>query len=328
VSDRPGGRSVTVVVPTRNRVAVLAETLRSILDQRGVDVSVVVVDEGSTDGTPSFLEQFASEDPRVTFVRHDVPRGPAAARNSGIERVTTPLVAFCDDDDLWAPDKLRSQLDEVDRLPGSRWSCTGAIMVDDALRVVGNHRPPASGDISLLMRANNAVPGCASSMVAETGLVREVGGFDVDLPGCEDYDFAVKLALRSPVAAVDRPLVAIRLWPGSMSTDTDYVRVGHESVVARWRGDLPPALAREGDMMAEAYFGRPLLHGRRRIAAFRHFSAMAARFRNPRYLAAAVLGLAAPQRLLQRYAQRDERALDPAWRASAGWLSSHRNARV
>src|SRR5687767_2206546 len=103
-------RGVTVVVPTRNRRAVLALTLGTIVRQRGdVDVRVVVVDEGSSDDTPAYLAAVAGDGVRV--VRHDEPKGLAAARNAGIELADTRWIAFCDDDDLWAPDKLDAQLD-------------------------------------------------------------------------------------------------------------------------------------------------------------------------------------------------------------------------
>src|SRR5438128_8506232 len=97
---------VTVVVPTKDRRQVLDVALRSILAQEGVDVRVVVVDDGSSDGTAAWL---ADLDPRVEVVRHDTPTGAAAARNDGLDRVTTDWGAFCDDDDVWAPTKLAKQ---------------------------------------------------------------------------------------------------------------------------------------------------------------------------------------------------------------------------
>ena len=92
---------VTVVIPTHNRRALLARTLHSVLAQRHVDLAVVVVDDGGSDGTAKALDDL--NDTRVTVVRHDRPRGVSAARNSGIAKAVTPWLAFVDDDDLWAP---------------------------------------------------------------------------------------------------------------------------------------------------------------------------------------------------------------------------------
>jgi glycosyltransferase involved in cell wall biosynthesis len=101
-------RDVTVVIPTHNRKELLDRTLRSVLAQEDVDLSVVVVDDGSADGTEAFVQALA--DPRVSVVRHPEARGVSAARNTGIARATTTWLAFVDDDDLWAPTKLRAQL--------------------------------------------------------------------------------------------------------------------------------------------------------------------------------------------------------------------------
>src|SRR5215210_5724308 len=87
---------VTVVVPTRNRPALAARAVRSARDQRDVSVEVVVVDDGSEPALDASTID-------ATIVRHDRSQGVAVARNSGLSRATAPLVAFLDDDDLWAP---------------------------------------------------------------------------------------------------------------------------------------------------------------------------------------------------------------------------------
>jgi glycosyltransferase involved in cell wall biosynthesis len=314
--------TVAVVIPTRNRRTLLSQTLACVLDQDDVDLSVVVVDEGSTDGTEEWLPGLAEREPRLQVVRHDRPRGLAAARNAGLAQVDTPYVAFCDDDDLWAPGKLRAQLQALDDLPGARWSCTGTVSVDADLRIVGHQRPPAAGDVSTIMRAHNAVPGGGSTLVAESELLREVGGYDDWFTGCEDFEVAVKLSLRAPVAPVDRPLVAYRVWPASMSSDPERMRRGHERVVARWRGELEPELAKQGDELKEAYLGRLHLRGGHRVAACRHYVRAAVRLRRPRQLVSAAGALVAPDSLLARHDRRERLGVPEGWREEArAWLS-------
>src|SRR5688572_15134473 len=96
--------SISVIVPTRNRSALLATTLRSVLWQRDVELEVIVVDDASTDDTTAVVSRLA--DPRVVMVRHSVSAGPSAARNRGASEARGEWLGFVDDDDVWAPDKL------------------------------------------------------------------------------------------------------------------------------------------------------------------------------------------------------------------------------
>ncbi len=102
---------VSVIIPTRNRRQLLELTLRSVLWQRDVDFEVIVVDDGCTDDTPQMLRDL--RDPRIRTVRHERSQGVSAARNHGIAEARGEWVAFLDDDDLWAPDKLTQQLDAL-----------------------------------------------------------------------------------------------------------------------------------------------------------------------------------------------------------------------
>ena len=311
---------VTVVVPTRNRREVLSVTLGAIAGQRGVDPLIVVVDEGSSDDTPDYLAQL--EGARLEVVRHDEPKGLAAARNAGLARVTTPWVAFCDDDDIWAPDKLSAQLAEVARVPGARWSVTGTISVTPDLDICGHQHAPESGDIAELMQCYNAAPGGGSATMIQTQLAQDLGGYDPWPTGCEDYDLATRLATVSPVAAVDRPLVAYRVWPGSMSTNVARMRTGHLRVLERHRQpDLDRRKAREGDLRAEQYWARFHLRKRDRRAAMHAYTAIATRYRLPKQLGYALWGGVAPASA-ERHQARLERAQVPeAWKAEvAAWL--------
>lgn len=222
---------VSVVIPTRNRRALLERTLASVLGQEGVELAVIVVDEASTDGTADVLASVA--DPRVSIVRHFEARGVAAARNAGLERVETDWVAFVDDDDLWAPHKLASQLETLAANPECDWSCTGAIVVDANLVIVGAEAVPAADGLVERILEYNAIPGGGSSVVARAEVVRALGGFDPELRVVADWDLWIRLALQSPLAAVDRPLVSYLRHAGSMSRELDAIRHELERVAAK-----------------------------------------------------------------------------------------------
>lgn len=317
--------TVTVVMPTHNRASVARVALQTILDQRGVDVRVVVVDEASTDETPAMLD--ALDDPRVQVIRHAEPRGLPRARNAGVRAATTRWVAFCDDDDVWAPDKLARQLAELRAVPGARWACSGNVSVDTSLHVVGFHRPPASGEVFEDLRVLNVIPGGGSSVVVDKELFEQLGGFDPEMRRAEDYDMWCRLAQASPVACVDLPLVGYRIWPGSLTTDPEAMRIGHDRVIARFRGDLAPELVRAGELQKEMYLGRFYIRRHDRVGALRHYVRIAVRWRVPKQALHGLAAFIAP-RLAGRRRDAHERAQVPAWWADAAeaWLDPLRRS--
>src|SRR5690349_7802408 len=128
-----GSRSmydVSVVVPTHNRRHLVSAASSSILGQAGVSIELIVVDDGSVDGTGPWVDCLAADDSRIKIVHHDRPRFMSGARNAGIARASSRWVALCDDDDLWAPNKLATQLQAL-RSSSACWSCTGDVTVDE-----------------------------------------------------------------------------------------------------------------------------------------------------------------------------------------------------
>src|SRR4051794_24544210 len=122
----------TVVVPSRDRPRLLDITVDSLLRQQDKPPQVVVVDDGSREPI--------RQKPGVHVVRLSTSLGAAAARNRGLVEVRTPWVAFCDDDDVWAPTKLSVQHAALDANPDAAWSYVGAVAVDESLDVLGAQR--------------------------------------------------------------------------------------------------------------------------------------------------------------------------------------------
>ena len=241
----PAGRGsdVTVIIPTRNRRNLLLRTLRSVLAQDDVRLSVVIVDDAGDDHTG--LAAAATGDQRVRIVRHEARRGVSAARNSGLAVATTPWVAFVDDDDVWAPDKLRQQLDAVSTTEAARWSCVGSVNIDAQGRVLWWADAPYEVDLSAELLARNCIPGGGSGVLADTDLAREIGGFDENMSNLADWDFYVRLAQRSPIAPVHAPLLGYLVHADSMAhninrSDAEYRYMGRKyAELRRARGVVP-----------------------------------------------------------------------------------------
>ena len=271
MADRSRQPEVTVVIPTRNRKQLLRLALASALEQTGVELEVVVVDEGSRDGTAEMIRSLG--DGRVRLVRHERPLGKSAARNRGIHEATAGWVAFLDDDDLWAPDKLLLQLQEL-RETGRRWSYTGAVNITQTHRILGGAPPRAADEVAESLPRVNSVPGgCSSVLVARTALPAD--GFNPRYRLCEDWDLWIRLAKNGTPAAVLKPLVGYRVHGGNSSMDTDRYLVEIEMIDAAHGGPVDR-------ITFYRHLGRVCLRMNRSGMALGHYVRAAAR--EPSYL--------------------------------------------
>ena len=204
----PARPDVSVVIPTRNRWRLLSTAaLPSALGQEGVDLEVVVVDDGSTDDSAERAESL--DDPRVRLLRHERRRGVAAARNTGIAAARGAWLAFLDDDDLWSPTKLQTQLAAAHAL-GASLVFGGVVVLDERLEVDHVTRPAVDTGATLAsdLLERNTIPAGSSNVLVATHLVRDAGGFDERLTYTEDWDLWLRIAGSATAAALQELLVA------------------------------------------------------------------------------------------------------------------------
>lgn len=219
-----------MVIPTRDRPELLATTLRSVLAQEGVALRVLVVDDGEGPDTRALVERFA--DARVRVLPNEGPAGVSGARNTGIAAAVGDWVAFCDDDDLWAPGKLAAQLEAVESAHRV-WVYGGEVTVDETLRVRSGGPPPPPAAVVAGLREHNAVPAGSSNVVVRRDVLEEAGGFDPRLRTSEDWDLWLRLAGAGSPAWVPRPLVALRTHAAMASRDVDRMLADIEVIAER-----------------------------------------------------------------------------------------------
>lgn len=210
---------VSVIVPTRNRRELLPITLCSALRQRGVDLEILIIDDGSDDDTAAVSDALA--DDRLRVIRLDKPSGVSAARNHGVAAARGEWLAFLDDDDLWAPDKLVRQLAAVHE-SGRDWAYTGGVVfLGD--RIVRAQVPlPPDAMVKMLLRYN-AIPGGGSTVILRRALWPHIGPFDTQLRIGEDWEMWIRLAKHGIPAWVCAPLVAKRLHATNATLDTSEI---------------------------------------------------------------------------------------------------------
>ncbi len=210
--------SVTAIIATYNRADLLREALDSIYAQEGLgtqfDVEVIVVDDASLDHTP----QVAARYPNVRFIRLPVNRGHSAARNVGINYSSGTYVAFLDDDDVWLPRKLSSQVAVLEAHPEAGLAYSQFIIGSAPHGLVFPDRHAPSGSVFNQMLFVNLCGIPAVPLVRRQAL-KEVGGFGEDLATVEDYDLWLRLSFHVPFIFVPGPVAVYRQSPqGNMLT--------------------------------------------------------------------------------------------------------------
>jgi glycosyltransferase involved in cell wall biosynthesis len=199
---------VSVIIPTRDRWQFLPIAVACALRQADVSLEVVVVDDGSSRPLPP-LEML--RDRRVRVVHHETPRGLAAARNTGADVATGTWLAWLDDDDLWAPDKLAQQLQVAG---DATMVYAAAVLVDQDLKPL-ERQPAPSPERLLGALVHSSLPAGGSNVMARASVVRELGGFDGSLPHLDDWDMWIRLAREGTAARCHATLVAYLLHGGN-----------------------------------------------------------------------------------------------------------------
>ncbi|MBW2059684.1 MAG: glycosyltransferase [Deltaproteobacteria bacterium] len=196
---------VSVIIPTYNRAFFLCEAVESVLNQTFRDFELIVVDDGSTDPTPFVLRRWKG---KVRWVRQE-NSGVSRARNVGIQCSRGRYICFLDSDDLWLRGKLEAQVDFLDANPHYPVCYTDEIWIRRGRRVnPGRVHAKYSGWIF-----DRCLPLCIispSSVMMRREVLDVVGGFDEDLPVCEDYDLWLRIASRYPIFFLDIPLIVKR----------------------------------------------------------------------------------------------------------------------
>ena len=197
---------VSVVIPTYNRSAMIGECLESVLGQTYPSFEVIVVDDGSTDGTEDVVRRYPSV--RYVWQRN---QERSAARNRGIALAQGRYVAFLDSDDLWLPDKLSDQVAYMEQHPeaGMVHSACRVMAVTGRAEQYAQRASHPPRDVFWDMLEGNPV-------VSATPLIRrkvlaQVGGFSDEVIPMEDFDLWLRIAYRHRVAYSSEPVAVYRV---------------------------------------------------------------------------------------------------------------------
>jgi glycosyltransferase involved in cell wall biosynthesis len=248
LSEHPSGLpGVTVVIPVYNVERYVERSLRSALQQTYPALAVLLVDDGSSDGSLEICRRLADASPNVKLVSGP-NRGVAAARNRGTELARTEYVAYLDADDLWHPEKIARQVEAFARRGADDWAACYCLYrrIDDDDRLIrsGPHSNERGAFFAAHLKRNHV--GNGSSLLVRRDAALEVGGFDPShvahgLGGCEDFDFQLKLLRRYKIDLIAEYLVGYREREDQMSADRTRMGNAYFAVVDKFAAD--PALS-------------------------------------------------------------------------------------
>lgn len=256
---------ISAIIPTYNRRALLPAAIESIRRQTIEVHEIIVIDDGSTDGTREWLRDLATRLPSLRLIEQE-HGGANRARNAGAAAAQGELLAFLDSDDQWEPSKLRKQL--------ARLSSSSAVAAFTGVRIVGGQSErvflPRDKPSLFDLRCSNVLSSTSTALVRADVLAR-AGGFDEDLPSCQDWDLWFRLRKQGELVVVREPLVRFNCGAETrISRDPAKVVAGHAVMFERLRaGVRDPAQRRRIEashrfVLAENHLrhGHPLLAAR------------------------------------------------------------------
>ncbi len=212
---------VSVIMPTHNGERTIEAAMRSVMEQSFRNLELVVVDDGSTDGTAEIVGRLKMSDCRIRYILQRPCAGAASARNRGIRVSHGRYVAFLDDDDLWLPGKLERQVECLESHP------------DTALCFTQMHYDPGSWEGTICPLSNtqysylaefqsNLIP--ILTVIVRRECLDAVGGFSTDLVLSQDYDLWLRLGQRYAFHFMPVPTAVYTVHPDSISRDIEKMR--------------------------------------------------------------------------------------------------------
>lgn len=211
---------VSVIVLTWNRAQLLSEAVESILNQTYPEFELLIIDNESTDHTEEYVSSLTEG--RIRYFRHANRGNLSVNRNYGISQAKGDFIAFCDDDDLWEPAKLETQLRIFEQHPEAAMVCSDGLFFSKKGVLGYLIKRKESGWITLddLLSGRNDV--VMSSAMIRREVFKDVGKWEEDpeIFTVEDYNLWVRIAARHPIYYLNEPLVRIRVHE-AMSSHKD-----------------------------------------------------------------------------------------------------------
>lgn len=224
--NRSGAALVSVVIPMFNAKNTIASAINSVLAQDYENIEILVVDDGSTDGSLDLVRHFGKRVRLFQGCNH----GPAAARNHGARKALGQWIAFLDSDDAWLDSKLRLQLQFTG---GNKWAYCDSKFVGgiNDKRLRSEFSAMYEGWVLTELVLDNFI--ATSTVIIDREIFLKSGGFDESLDSVEDWDLWLRISSQQPVSYLHQSLVNYRVHASSLSRDPKNTAKKHLSLLKK-----------------------------------------------------------------------------------------------
>jgi len=194
--------SISVVIPTFNRLIYLERAIKSVLNQTISVNEIIIVDDGSDDGTSEFIH---SNYPNLKYIFQS-NSGVSAARNTGIKAASSNWIAFLDSDDAWVTNKIQKQITELELNPEMNFCHSNEIWIRNGREIKQKNTHKKFGGF-IFDKCLDKCRISPSTVICRKSLLIKLNGFDEDLAICEDYDLWLRITSDNPVIYIEKPLI-------------------------------------------------------------------------------------------------------------------------
>jgi glycosyltransferase involved in cell wall biosynthesis len=228
---------ISVIVPTYNRAELLRSAVTSILNQTCQDFEIIVVDDASNDNTEEVVNRFNNK--KIKYIHHEINKGEAGARNTGILNSNAAYIAFLDDDDEWLPNKLTLQFNLLEsNTPKVGVVYSGYTRVDVTnKKILGQKIPIKRGDIYNDMLIQNCV-GTPSTVLLRRECIEKVGLFDGNISYALDWDLWIRISKYFHFEYIEEPLVKYHIHENRLSNNPEIKARGLEDMFNKYGKDF------------------------------------------------------------------------------------------
>ena len=193
---------ISVVIPTFNRISLVARAIDSVLKQSLNPYEIIVVDDGSDDGTSEMIQNKYKS---IKLIQQQ-SNGVSAARNNGIKHAKGDWIGLLDSDDEWTEKKLENQVDRLIKTPEYDFCHTNEIWIRNGVRVNQRKKHEKYGGY-IFDKCLDICRISPSSVLFRKNILDHVGWFDDQLPVCEDYDLWLRITAEYRILFIDDPLI-------------------------------------------------------------------------------------------------------------------------